>query len=165
MQWPHRGVGIMHSISNLNTPSEKNGPKQLDQLPSWTRLSHCVTAHACCKSTPQIAYLQRSNLVERTFLSLERVADPFAGCDKVDRPSHTSPAGGRWPATASAMFAETVCSGDRDGVEFDQCAHGTLEPQLKFSDQTLPSFISRQRNGNSCPLAALLDWDLAHNSV
>ena len=42
----------MHPISNLNTPSDENEPKQLGQLPSGTRLSRCVTIHAWLNPPP-----------------------------------------------------------------------------------------------------------------
>lgn len=122
--------------------------------------------HACVtKSAPQIACLLSSQPVARIFVSQKGVANPFAGCDKMNRPDHASPAGGRWFPAAFPISPETVYSGDRDGVEFDKCAHWTSEPQLKFSDQTLPSFVSRQGNGYSRPLTALIKWDFAHDFV
>ena len=55
---------IMHPISNLTTPPEENGRKQLGQMHSGTRLSRRATLHVDYKSISQLACLQRFMRIE-----------------------------------------------------------------------------------------------------
>ena len=61
---------IIHLISNLTTPPDENGRKQLGQMQSGTRLLRRVTLYSPCKSISQLAYLQRFTGIE-SILPLE----------------------------------------------------------------------------------------------
>ena len=100
---------IIHLISNLTTPPDENGRKQLGQMQSGTGLLRRVTLYSPCKSVSQLACLQRFTRIESVLPLEGELRIHFQGVTKWTA-QVTLSSGGQVSVTASVILPGTVCS-------------------------------------------------------